>query len=189
MAFAVTYFRFPFRRAAFWLIFVSLMLPIEVRIVPTYELAANAALPWNAIVEWLDLEELARTLTGRDAKLTFDLSLVNSYTGLILPLARLGDRDLPVPAVLPHGARGALRRGAGRRARPMQFFWMVLLPLSRTHIVAMAIILFLWAWNQYLWPLLITTDKAMATTVIGLRQLMPTADAAPSLARPDGRAR
>src|SRR5829696_5298379 len=85
-AFAVTYFRFPFRRAAFWLIFVSLMLPIEVRIVPAYESAANAALPWNAVVEWLDLEELARTLIGRDAKLTFDLSLVNSYTGLILPL-------------------------------------------------------------------------------------------------------
>src|SRR5215208_6583435 len=179
-AFAVTYFRFPFRMTAFWLIFVSLMLPIEVRIVPTYESAANAALPWNAVVEWLDLEELARTLIGRDAKLTFDLSLVNSYTGLILPLVASATATflfrqffLTVPEELCDAARVD-------GARPMQFFWMVLLPLSRTNIVAMAIILFLWAWNQYLWPLLITTDKAMATTVIGLRQLMPSADAAPS---------
>ena len=188
-AFAVTYFRFPFRRAAFWLIFVSLMLPIEVRIVPTYESAANAALPWNAVVESLDLEELARTLIGRDAKLTFDLSLVNSYTGLILPLIASATATflfrqffLTVPEELCDAARVD-------GARPMQFFWMVLLPLSRTNIVAMAIILFLWAWNQYLWPLLITTDKAMATAVIGFRQLMPTADAAPSLARPDERGR
>ena len=65
-------------------------------------------------------------------------------------------------------------------ARPMQFFWMILLPLSRSNILAMAIILFLWSWNQYLWPLLVTTDKSMATAVIGLRQLMPAADAAPA---------
>ena len=65
-------------------------------------------------------------------------------------------------------------------ARPMQFFWLILLPLSRSNIVAMAIILFLWSWNQYLWPLLVTTEKSMSTAVIGLRHLMPSADAAPS---------
>ena len=80
-AFAVTYFRFPFRMTAFWLIFVSLMLPIEVRIVPTYEAAANAALPWNAIVDALDLQGLARTITGRELTLTLDWSLVNTYSG------------------------------------------------------------------------------------------------------------
>src|SRR4051812_37258974 len=85
-AFAVTYFRFPFRMTAFWLIFVSLMLPIEVRIVPTYEAAANAALPWNAMVEGLDLQGLVKTLIGRELTLTLDWSLVNTYPGLILPL-------------------------------------------------------------------------------------------------------
>ena len=78
-AFAVTYFRFPFRRAAFWLIFVSLMLPIEVRAVPTYELAANAALPWNALVDWLNLDAFASRLAGEPVKLSAEWSLVNSY--------------------------------------------------------------------------------------------------------------
>ena len=159
-AFAVTYFRFPFRMTAFWLIFVSLMLPIEVRIVPTYESAANAALPWNALVDWLDLAGLARTITGRELKLTLDWSLVNTYSGLILPLIASATATflfrqffLTVPEELCDAARVD-------GARPMQFFWMILLPLSRTNIVAMAIILFLWSWNQYLWPLLVTTDKA-----------------------------
>src|SRR6476659_2744773 len=81
-AFAVTDFRFPFRRAAFWLIFVSLMLPIEVRVVPTYESAANAALPWNAVVEWLTLDAFASRLAGEPVKLSAEWSLVNSYPGL-----------------------------------------------------------------------------------------------------------
>src|SRR3954466_13911128 len=85
-AFAVTYFRFPFRMTAFWLIFVSLMLPIEVRIVPTYESAANAALPFNTLVEWLGLERLWTQLTGRQVSLALDWSLVNTYAGMILPL-------------------------------------------------------------------------------------------------------
>jgi sn-glycerol 3-phosphate transport system permease protein len=179
-AFAVTYFRFPFRMTAFWLIFVSLMLPIEVRIVPTYEAAANAALPWNAIVDALDLQGLARTITGRELALTLDWSLVNTYSGLILPLIASATATflfrqffLTVPDELSDAARVD-------GARPMQFFWLILLPLSRSNIVAMAIILFLWSWNQYLWPLLVTTEKSMSTAVIGLRHLMPSADAAPS---------
>jgi sn-glycerol 3-phosphate transport system permease protein len=179
-AFAVTYFRFPFRMTAFWLIFVSLMLPIEVRIVPTYEAAANAGLPWNAIVDALDLQALARAITGRELTLTVDWSLVNTYSGLILPLIASATATflfrqffLTVPDELSDAARVD-------GARPMQFFWLILLPLSRSNIVAMAIILFLWSWNQYLWPLLVTTEKSMSTAVIGLRHLMPTADAAPS---------
>jgi sn-glycerol 3-phosphate transport system permease protein len=179
-AFAVTYFRFPFRMAAFWLIFVSLMLPIEVRIVPTYEAAANAALPWNAIVEGLELQALLKRATGREITLSLDWSLVNTYSGLILPLIASATATflfrqffLTVPDELLDAARLD-------GARPMQFFRMILLPLSRSNILAMAIILFLWSWNQYLWPLLVTTEKSMATAVIGLRHLMPTADAAPT---------
>jgi sn-glycerol 3-phosphate transport system permease protein len=179
-AFAVTYFRFPFRMVAFWLIFVSLMLPIEVRIVPTYEAAANAALPWNAIVEGLELQSLLKRATGREITLSLDWSLVNTYSGLILPLIASATATflfrqffLTVPDELLDAARLD-------GARPMQFFRMILLPLSRSNILAMAIILFLWSWNQYLWPLLVTTEKSMATAVIGLRHLMPTADAAPT---------
>jgi sn-glycerol 3-phosphate transport system permease protein len=179
-AFAVTYFRFPFRMTAFWLIFVSLMLPIEVRIVPTYESAANAALPLNTFVEWLGLERLASAAAGREVRLTFDWSLVNTYSGLVLPLVASATATflfrqffLTVPDELTEAARVD-------GARPMQFFWMILLPLSRSNIVAMAIILYLWAWNQYLWPLLVTTERSMGTAVIGLRHLMPAADAAPT---------
>jgi sn-glycerol 3-phosphate transport system permease protein len=179
-AFAVTYFRFPFRMTAFWLIFVSLMLPIEVRIVPTYESAANAALPFNTLVEWLGLEQLWRQVSGHQVSLTVEWSLVNTYAGIILPLIASATATflfrqffLTVPDEMCEAARVD-------GARPMQFFWMILLPLSRSNILAMAIILFLWSWNQYLWPLLVTTDKSMATAVIGLRQLMPAADAAPA---------
>ena len=85
-AFAVTYFRFPFRMTAFWLIFVSLMLPIEVRIVPTYESAANAALPFNTLVEWLGLRAALAAVAGHQVSLTVEWSLVNTYAGMILPL-------------------------------------------------------------------------------------------------------
>src|SRR5215213_7873388 len=179
-AFAVTYFRFPFRMTAFWLIFVSLMLPIEVRIIPTYESAANAALPLNVMIDWLHIEDLWRAITGNEIVLDLEWSLVNTYSGLILPLVASATATflfrqffLTVPDELCEAARVD-------GARPMQFFWMILLPLSRSNIVAMAIILFLWSWNQYLWPLLVTTEKSMSTAVIGLRHLMPSADAAPS---------
>jgi sn-glycerol 3-phosphate transport system permease protein len=179
-AFAVTYFRFPFRRTAFWLIFVSLMLPIEVRIVPTYESAANAALPWNLLVDALGLDAIASQVVGHPVRLAASWSLVNTYSGLIFPLIASATATflfrqffLTIPDELSEAARID-------GARPMQFFWKILLPLSRTNILAMAIILFLWSWNQYLWPLLVTSDKSMATAVIGLRELMPAADAPPT---------
>jgi sn-glycerol 3-phosphate transport system permease protein len=179
-AFAVTYFRFPFRMTAFWLIFVSLMLPIEVRIVPTYESAANAALPLNVMIDWLHLEDLWRAVTGHRIVLDLDWSLVNTYSGLILPLVASATATflfrqffLTVPDELCEAARVD-------GARPMQFFWLILLPLSRSNILAMAIILFLASWNQYLWPLLVTTEKSMATAVIGLRHLMPSAESVPT---------
>jgi sn-glycerol 3-phosphate transport system permease protein len=179
-AFAVTYFRFPFRMTAFWLIFVSLMLPIEVRIVPTYEAAANAALPLNVLVDWLHLEDLWGYFVGHRVEFDLEWSLVNTYSGLILPLIASATATflfrqffLTVPDELTEAARVD-------GAKPMQFFWMILLPLSRSNILAMAIILFLASWNQYLWPLLVTTEKSMATAVIGLRHLMPSAEAVPT---------
>ncbi len=144
-AFAIVYFRFPFRQFCFWTIFVTLMLPVEVRIVPTYEIAAN-------------------------------LNLLNSYSGLILPLIASATATflfrqffMTVPDELVEAAR---IDGAG----PMRFFLSILLPLSRTNIAALFVILFIFGWNQYLWPLLITTDPSMNTIVMGIKQMLPTAD-------------
>ncbi|MEL6962046.1 MAG: sn-glycerol-3-phosphate ABC transporter permease UgpE [Pseudomonadota bacterium] len=144
-AFAIVYFRFPFRQFCFWTIFITLMLPVEVRIVPTYEIAAN-------------------------------LNLLNSYSGLILPLIASATATflfrqffMTVPNELVEAAR---IDGAG----PMRFFFSILIPLSRTNIAALFVILFIFGWNQYLWPLLITTDPSMNTIVMGIKQMLPTAD-------------
>ncbi len=144
-AFAIVYFRFPFRQTFFWLIFLTLMLPVEVRIVPTYQVAAN-------------------------------FGLLNSYPGLILPLIASATATflfrqffLTVPDELAEAARVD---GAG----PMRFFIDILLPMSRTNIAALFVILFIYGWNQYLWPLLITTDPQMNTIVMGIKQMFPSGD-------------
>ena len=144
-AFAIVYFRFPGRRLFFWLIFLTLMLPVEVRIVPTYEVVAG-------------------------------FGMLNSYSGLIFPLIASATATflfrqffLTVPDELAEAARVD-------GARPMQFFRDILLPMSRTNIAALFVILFIYGWNQYLWPLLITTDPEMNTIVMGIKQMLPTGD-------------
>jgi len=179
-AFAITYFRFPFRMTAFWLIFVSLMLPVEVRIIPTYEAVADAGGPLRWLVGSIGLSSLVESLTGYRLEVALQWNMVNSYAGLILPLIASASATflfrqffLTVPEELCEAAK---LDGAG----PLRFFWYVLLPLSRANIAALAIILFLFGWNQYLWPLLFTTDKEMATAILGLKQLVPVSDAAPA---------
>jgi len=144
-AFAIVYFRFPGRMLCFWTIFITLMLPVEVRIVPTYEIAVQ-------------------------------LGLLNSYSGLILPLIASATATflfrqffLTVPDELVEAAR---MDGAG----PMRFFKDILLPLSVTNIAALFVILFIYGWNQFLWPLLVTTDPDMNTIVMGIKQMLPQAD-------------
>ncbi|WP_110032033.1 sn-glycerol-3-phosphate ABC transporter permease UgpE [Hoeflea marina] len=144
-AYAIVYFRFRFRMVFFWMIFLTLMLPVEVRIVPTYEVAAG-------------------------------LGLLNSYTGLILPLIASATATflfrqlfLTIPDELVEAARVD---GAG----PVRFFIDILLPMSRTNIAALFVILFIYGWNQYLWPLLVTTDPSMNTIVMGIKQMLPTGD-------------
>ncbi|MEH3145989.1 MAG: sn-glycerol-3-phosphate ABC transporter permease UgpE [Methylobacterium frigidaeris] len=144
-AYALIYFRFPFRQAAFWAIFVTLMLPVEVRIFPTYKVAA-------------------------------DLRLLDTYAGLTLPLiasatATLLFRQffLTVPNELVEASR---IDGAG----PVRFFFDTLLPLSRTTTAALFVILFIYGWNQYLWPILVTTRDDMQTVVIGLRKMTSITD-------------
>ena len=144
-AFAIVYFRFPGRKVFFWLIFLTLMLPVEVRIVPTYEVVAG-------------------------------FGMLNSYSGLIFPLIASATATflfrqffMTVPDELAEAARVD-------GARPMRFFWDILLPMSRTNIAALFVILFIYGWNQYLWPLLITTDPDMNTIVMGIKQMFPSGD-------------
>jgi sn-glycerol 3-phosphate transport system permease protein len=145
-AYAIVYFRFPFRMSIFWMIFVTLMLPVEVRIYPTYKIAA-------------------------------DLGMLDSYAGLSLPLIASATATLlfrqffmTVPDELLEASR---IDGAG----PFRFFKDTLLPLSRTNMAALFVILFIYGWNQYLWPLLITTRDDMQTIVIGIRKMITTTDA------------
>ena len=146
-AFAIVYFRFPLRKFFFWMIFVTLMLPVEVRIIPTFKVAA-------------------------------DLGLLDSYLGLTLPLIASATATflfrqffLTIPDELAEAAR---IDGAG----PMRFFLDVLLPLSKTNIAALFVILFIYGWNQYLWPLLITSNESMYTAVIGIKRMIVGGDAA-----------
>jgi sn-glycerol 3-phosphate transport system permease protein len=140
-AFAIVYFRFPFRSLVFWMIFVTLMLPVEVRIGPTYEVVSQ-------------------------------LGLLNSYAGLTVPLIASATATflfrqffLTVPDELAEAAR---MDGAG----PMRFFWDVLLPLSKTSMAALFVIQFIYGWNQYLWPLLVTTNEDMYPVVLGIKRLI-----------------
>src|SRR5437868_6340795 len=142
-AFAITYFRFRYRMLAFWLIFMSLMLPIEVRIVPTFEAVANAALPLQWLADVLHVAGLWKWISGHDITIALEWNMVNTYSGLILPLIASATATflfrqffLTVPDELCEAAR---LDGAS----PLRFFWSILLPLSVSNIVALAIILFL----------------------------------------------
>jgi sn-glycerol 3-phosphate transport system permease protein len=145
-AYAIVFFSFPFRMTAFWIIFITLMLPVEVRIYPTYKIAS-------------------------------DLHMLDSYAGLILPLIASATATLlfrqffmTVPKELVEASK---IDGAG----PLRFFKDTLLPLSTTNIAALFVILFIYGWNQYLWPLLITTRDDMQTIVIGIKKIIDVHDA------------
>ena len=144
-AFAIVYFRFPFKGLCFWLIFITLMLPVEVRIGPTYQVVS-------------------------------DLGMLNSYAGLTIPLIASATATflfrqffLTVPDELVEAARVD---GAG----PTRFFKDILVPLSRTSIAALFVIQFIYGWNQYLWPLIITTQENMYPVVVGIRRMIAGGD-------------
>ncbi|CUZ65627.1 sn-glycerol-3-phosphate ABC transporter permease UgpE [Serratia marcescens] len=145
-AYAIVYFRFPLRSLFFWLIFLTLMLPVEVRIFPTVEVISN-------------------------------LNLLDSYTGLTLPLMAsatatflLRQFFMTLPDELLEAAR---IDGAG----PMRFFWDIVLPLSKTNLAALFVITVIYGWNQYLWPILITSDASMGTAVAGIKSMISTSGA------------
>ena len=173
-AFAIVFFRFPGRMLVFWMVFVTLMLPLEVRIVPTYAVAANALAPAQAVLELLGIAWLWQAATGM--KLALEWNLLNSYTGLVLPLVATATGTflfrqfyLTIPAEIVEAARMD-------GARPLRFLRDMLLPLSKTNMAALFTIMFIYAWNQYLWPILVTTDRVnYGTAVMELKRLIPTA--------------
>jgi len=176
-AFAITYFRFPLRSAVFWAIFITLMLPLEMRIVPTYSVAANALEPFQAFLDVLGVTQLVERLAG--IRIALEWNLLNSFVGLTLPLVATATGTflfrqffLTIPNELAEAAR---MDGAGA----LRFFKDIAWPLSRTTTAALAIIMFVYGWNQYLWPLLITTEPSMRTVVIGLGRLLPGEDQLP----------
>ncbi|SLM28381.1 glycerol-3-phosphate transporter subunit; membrane component of ABC superfamily [Desulfamplus magnetovallimortis] len=178
-AFSIVYFDYRFRAVAFASVFCTLMLPVEVRIMPTYEVAANVLGPVQSIWEFCHLNDIVSWFTGNDFEISLNWSLLDSYTGLILPLVASATCTflfrqffLTVPEELCEAAK---MDGAS----PMTFFRKILLPLSRTNIAALVVIEFVYGYNQYLWPLLITTNPKMTTAVIGLQNLIPQADDLP----------
>ncbi len=178
-AFSIVYFDYRLRTVAFVTVFCTLMLPVEVRILPTYEMAANLFGPLNLIWEKLGLGAVAGWIAGHDVELGLDFSLLDSYAGLILPLVASATCTflfrqffLTIPEELCEAAK---MDGASA----MTFFRKILFPLSKTNIAALVVIEFVYGWNQYLWPLLITTNPDMMTAVIGLQNLIPQADDLP----------
>ncbi|MEF0938995.1 ABC transporter permease subunit [Rhizobium sp. BR 362] len=176
-AFSLVYFRYPGRHFIFWLVFITLMLPLEVRIVPTYAVIANVLSPYQGLLDITGITWLIEKATG--IQVSLDLGLLNSSLGLILPLVATATGTflyrqffLTIPDELTEAAR---MDGAGA----MRFFFDILLPLSRTNMAALGTIMFLWAWNQYLWPLLVTTDPSHATAVTELKQLIPNVGGLP----------
>lgn len=175
-AFSIVFFNYRLRMVFFWVIFITLMLPLEVRIVPTYSVAANALYPFQTILNATGISWLIAQISG--VELSLEWNMLNSYTGLILPLVATATGTflyrqffLTIPDELVEAAK---MDGSG----PFRFFIEVLLPLSRTNIAALATIMFVYAWNQYLWPLLIITDRAnYSTVVMELRRLIPGPDA------------
>lgn len=157
----------------FWLIFMSLMLPVEVRIVPTYEAVADVTGPIRWLLDITGIAPLMNWMTGIDIKAGFNLSLVNTYAGLSLSLIASASAVflfrqffLTIPDDLCEAAK---LDGAG----PLKFLKDIVLPLSVPNIAALSIIVFVYGWNQYLWPLLFTTQQEMTTVIIGLKGLLP----------------
>ncbi|MCW8281831.1 MULTISPECIES: ABC transporter permease subunit [Agrobacterium] len=166
-AFAIVFFRSPLKHLFFWTVFITLMLPLEVRVVPTYSVAADIFQPFRSIFGWFGIE------------VSVEWNLLNSYVGLTLPLVATATGTflyrqffMTIPDELAEAAR---MDGSG----PIRFFVEMLVPLSRTNMAALTTIMFVYAWNQYLWPLLMVTDPSYKTVMMSLRALLPAEDGTP----------
>jgi sn-glycerol 3-phosphate transport system permease protein len=164
-AFSIVFFSYRARMLVFWIIFITLMLPLEVRIVPTYAVAANALGPVQSVLNAIGINVVLP-----------EWNLLNTYPGLVLPLIATATGTflyrqffMTIP---PELAEAAKMDGAGA----LRFFWQILMPLSRSNMAALAAIMFVYSWNQYLWPLLVVTDQInYATATMQLQKMVPQA--------------
>ncbi|HBF28476.1 ABC transporter permease subunit [Rhizobium sp.] len=167
-AYAIVFFRTPLKHFFFWIVFITLMLPLEVRVVPTYSVAADLLQPFKMLIS---------ALTG--IQISVEWNLLNSYSGLTLPLVATATGTflyrqffLTLPDELAEAAR---MDGSG----PIRFFFDMLIPLSRTNMLALTTIMFVYGWNQYLWPLLMVTEPSYTTVLMALRSLVPSDNGTP----------
>jgi sn-glycerol 3-phosphate transport system permease protein len=162
-AFSIVFFNYRARMLVFWIIFITLLLPLEVRIVPTYAVAANALGPFQSVLNSIGINIVLP-----------EWNLLNTYPGLVLPLIATATGTflyrqffMTIP---PELAEAAKMDGAGA----LRFFWQILMPLSRGNMAALAAIMFVYSWNQYLWPLLVVTDQVnYATATMQLQKVVP----------------
>ncbi|MFV0448910.1 MAG: sn-glycerol-3-phosphate ABC transporter permease UgpE [Vibrio sp.] len=140
-AYALVYFRLPYASAWFWLIFVTLLLPLEVRIIPSYEVVSS-------------------------------LGMLNSYSGLILPLIASATATFFFRQFFKTIPDELLEAAQLDNAGPIRFFIDILFPLSKTMMTAIFIIMFVVGWNQYLWPIMMTTNEQYNTIVMGIKQIL-----------------
>ncbi len=170
-AFGIVFFDHRLKMPIFWLVFITLMLPLEVRIVPTYAVAANALLPFQTLLDVTGMTWAINAVSG--VQVALEWNLLNSYAGLIMPLVATATGTflyrqffLTIPEELVEAAK---MDGAG----PMRFLREILVPLSVTNIAALATIMFVYSWNQYLWPLLVITEPSHGMVAVELSRLVP----------------
>lgn len=174
-AFTIVYYRFPGREVIFWMVFITLMLPLEVRIVPTYGVASNMLGPFQALLDVTGLTRLIEWLLNIRLNITWNV--LNSYVGITVPLVATATGTFlfrqffkSIPKELVEAAK---MDGAG----PIRFMIDILMPLSKTMFAALATIMFVSGWNQYLWPLMVATEQDMHTAIIALKGLIPSEEA------------
>ncbi|MGO6855751.1 ABC transporter permease subunit [Rhizobium leguminosarum] len=173
-AYAIVYFRVRWAGVVFALILATIMLPIEIRVITTYQVASNVFSPVNALLDVTGLNGLIAEYFGAPVKLEW--SVLNTHFGLIAPLVAHGTGTflfrqffLTLPKDLFKAAR---MDGAG----PIRFLFDILLPLSRTSFAALFVLTFLSGWTQYLWPLVAASTSDMQTAVVGLARLVPDSE-------------
>ena len=174
-AFGIVFFDHRLKMPIFWLVFITLMLPLEVRIVPTYAVAANALLPFQTMLDITGITWMINAVSG--VQVALEWNLLNSYAGLIMPLVATATGTflyrqffLTIPEELVEAAK---MDGAG----PLRFLREILVPLSATNIAALATIMFVYSWNQYLWPLLVITEPSYGMVAVELGRLVPKVSA------------
>ena len=175
IAFGIVFFDHRLKMPIFWLVFITLMLPLEVRIVPTYAVAANALLPFQTLLDITGINWMINAVSG--VQVALEWNLLNSYAGLIMPLVATATGTflyrqffLTIPEDLVEAAK---MDGAG----PLRFLREILVPLSVTNIAALATIMFVYSWNQYLWPLLVITEPSYGMVAVELGRLVPKVSA------------